>query len=158
MLRGQVLAKYWEHCRHSDVYRALSQHFHADLRSLCRCASCLQLERRCLRCLSRQEWIPQNGQFSSRGPTETWGAGVPWKDFLYQVKKWRNKNSRLTNVCFSITGTRFPYYISLITVWFARRTSICWYKSTKNGFKKVKIGVWSQDIDHARPRPYMRRK
>ena len=48
-------------------------------------------------------------------------------------------------VCFRITGTRFPYYISLSTIWWARRNgNLLVQIDPKNGFQtdKVKDGVW----------------
>ena len=57
------------------------------------------------------------------------------------------------SVCFSITGTRFQYYISLSTICLARRNgNLLVQIDPKNGFEidKVKNGVWIQDVY---PRP-----
>jgi len=52
-------------------------------------------------------------------------------------------------VFFSITGTRFPYYLSRSTTWWARRNSdLLVLIDPKYGFEpeKVKNRVWMQDI------------
>jgi len=52
-------------------------------------------------------------------------------------------------VFFSITGTRFPYYLSRSTTWWARRNSDLLVQiDPKYGFEpeKVKNRVWMQDI------------
>ena len=57
-------------------------------------------------------------------PYETWGAGVVTrrntKNRVPLCKKDPKKNVISPGACYSITGTRFPCYISLSTIWWAR--------------------------------------